>query len=76
MDDVVEKDLKNMAVCAYCGIFRRDLFEYLADGLGAGKLLAGHNLGDGTQTALINFFGGDLKQVAKHFDASIGGFEK
>ena len=76
MDDVVEKDPENMAACAYCGVFRRDLLERFADELGADKLLTGHNLDDEAQTALMNFFEGDLKQVAKHFDASIGDFEK
>jgi len=76
MDDVVEKDPENMAACAYCGVFRRDLLESYAEDLGADKLLTGHNLDDEAQTALMNFFEGDLKQIAKHFDASLGPFEK
>ncbi|GAB7093790.1 TIGR00269 family protein [Halolamina litorea] len=75
MDDVVEDDPENMAPCAYCGVFRRDLLEDYAEQLGADKLLTGHNLDDEAQTALMNFLEGDVKQVAKHFDASIGGFE-
>ena len=75
MDDVVEDDPENMAPCAYCGVFRRDLLEEYADELGADKLLTGHNLDDEAQTALMNFLEGDVKQVAKHFDASIGGFD-
>ena len=74
MDDVVEDDPENMAPCAYCGVFRRDLLESYAEALGADKLLTGHNLDDEAQTALMNFLEGDVKQVAKHFDASIGGF--
>jgi uncharacterized protein (TIGR00269 family) len=76
MDDVVETDPENMAACAYCGVFRRDLLESYAANLGADKLLTGHNLDDEAQTALMNFFEGDLKQIAKHFDASLGPFEK
>ncbi|QCJ47371.1 TIGR00269 family protein [Haloprofundus sp. MHR1] len=76
MDDVVEKDPENMAPCAYCGVFRRDLLEQYAEELGADKLLTGHNLDDEAQTALMNFLEGDVTQVAKHFDASIGDFEK
>jgi len=76
MDDVVEKDPENMAACAYCGVFRRDLLESYADELGADKLLTGHNLDDEAQTALMNFFEGDLKQMAKHFDASLGPFDR
>ncbi len=75
MDDVVEDDPENMAPCAYCGVFRRDLLEEYAEKLGADKLLTGHNLDDEAQTALMNFLEGDVKQVAKHFDASIGGFD-
>jgi uncharacterized protein (TIGR00269 family) len=76
MDDVVEKDPENMAPCAYCGVFRRDLLESYAAELDADKLLTGHNLDDEAQTALMNFFEGDLKQIAKHFDASLGPFDR
>ncbi|MFB6102120.1 MAG: TIGR00269 family protein [Haloplanus sp.] len=76
MDDVVEKDPEDMAACAYCGVFRRDLLERYADELGADKLLTGHNLDDEAQTALMNFFEGDLKQMATHFDASLGAFDR
>jgi len=75
MDDVVENDPENMAACAYCGVFRRDLLEGYADEFGADKLLTGHNLDDEAQTALMNILEGDVKQVAKHFDASLGSFE-
>jgi uncharacterized protein (TIGR00269 family) len=76
MDDVVETDPEDMAACAYCGVFRRDLLESYAEELGADKLLTGHNLDDEAQTALMNFFEGDLKQMAKHFDASLGPFDR
>ncbi|MFC7069851.1 tRNA 2-thiolation protein NcsA [Halobaculum lipolyticum] len=74
MDDVVEDDPENMAACAYCGVFRRDLLETYAEDLDADKLLTGHNLDDEAQTALMNFFEGDTAQMAKHFDASLGPF--
>jgi len=74
MDDVVEKDPENMAACAYCGVFRRDLLSKYAEEYGATKLLTGHNLDDEAQTALMNFFEGDVAQMAKHFDASLGPF--
>ena len=76
MDDVVEENPENMAPCAYCGVFRRDLLEGYADKYDADKLLTGHNLDDEAQTALMNIFEGDVKQIAKHFDASIGDFEE
>jgi uncharacterized protein (TIGR00269 family) len=74
MDDVAESDPEDMAPCAYCGVFRRDVLERHAGRLGADKLLTGHNLDDEAQTALMNVFSGDVAQMAKHFDASLGPF--
>jgi len=76
MDDVVESDPENMAACAYCGVFRRDLLEKYAAEFDADKLLTGHNLDDEAQTAMMNFLEGDVRQVAKHFDASLGPFDE
>jgi len=76
MDDVVEKDPENMAPCAYCGVFRRDVLERYAAEFDADKLLTGHNLDDEAQTALMNVLQGDVRQVAKHFDASLGPFDE
>ncbi|WP_132057111.1 tRNA 2-thiolation protein NcsA [Halorussus amylolyticus] len=76
MDDVVESDPENMAACAYCGVFRRDVLSRYAEKLGADKLLTGHNLDDEAQTAMMNFLEGDIAQIAKHFDASLGGFDE
>ncbi|MFD1588072.1 TIGR00269 family protein [Halorientalis brevis] len=75
MDDVVEDDPENMAACAYCGVFRRDLLSTYAEEYDADKLLTGHNLDDEAQTAMMNFLEGDVEQMAKHFDASLGAFE-
>jgi uncharacterized protein (TIGR00269 family) len=65
-----------MAPCAYCGVFRRDVLERYAEALGADKLLTGHNLDDEAQTAMMNFLSGDVNQIAKHFDASLGAFDE
>ncbi|WP_226012141.1 tRNA 2-thiolation protein NcsA [Halomicrobium salinisoli] len=75
MDDVVEDDPESMAACAYCGVFRRDVLSRYAEDLDADKLLTGHNLDDEAETALMNFLEGDVDQMAKHFDASLGPFE-
>jgi len=75
MDEVVEDDPENMSACAYCGVFRRDILARHAAALGADKLLTGHNLDDEAETAMMNFLEGDITQIAKHFDASLGGFE-
>ncbi|SMP03373.1 tRNA 2-thiolation protein NcsA [Halobellus salinus] len=72
MDDVVDEDPEGMAPCAYCGVFRRDLLETYAEKLDADLLLTGHNLDDEAQTALMNVLNGDVEQMAKHFDASLG----
>jgi len=72
MDDVVEDDPENMAPCAYCGVFRRDVLSRYAEEFDADLLLTGHNLDDEAQTALMNILEGDVAQVAKHFDASLG----
>jgi len=75
MDDVVEDDPEGMAACAYCGVFRRDVLSRYAEELGADKLLTGHNLDDEAETALMNFFEGDVDQIAKHFESSLGPFD-
>ncbi len=72
MDDVVEDDPENMAACAYCGVFRRDVLSRYAEKFDADLLLTGHNLDDEAQTALMNVLEGDVAQMAKHFDASLG----
>jgi uncharacterized protein (TIGR00269 family) len=76
MDDVAADDPLEMAPCAYCGVFRRDVLARYAEGLGADKLLTGHNLDDEAQTALMNLFDGDVEQMARHFDASLGPFDR
>jgi len=76
MDDVVEDDPMDMAACAYCGVFRRDLLAKYAEAYDADKLLTGHNLDDEAETALMNIFEGNVEQVAKHFDASLGPFDE
>ncbi|WP_232687301.1 tRNA 2-thiolation protein NcsA [Halobacterium zhouii] len=76
MDDVAEDDPLDMAPCAYCGVFRRDALARYAEELDADKLLTGHNLDDEAETALMNIFEGNVEQVAKHFDASLGPFDE
>ena len=72
MDDVAAEDPLGMAPCAYCGVFRRDVLSRYAETLDADLLLTGHNLDDEAETALMNVFEGDIAQIAKHFDASLG----
>jgi uncharacterized protein (TIGR00269 family) len=74
MDDVAAADPEGMAPCAYCGVFRRDLLSKYAAEFDGDKLLTGHNLDDEAQTALMNFFEGDVAQMGSHYDASLGPF--
>ena len=76
MDSVAADDPEGMAPCAYCGVFRRDALSRYAEAYGADKLLTGHNLDDEAQTAMMNLLSGDIKGIAKHFDASLGRFEE
>ncbi|MFB6188735.1 MAG: TIGR00269 family protein [Halapricum sp.] len=76
MDDVVEDDPENMAACAYCGVFRRDLLSKYASEYDADLMLTGHNLDDEAETALMNFLEGNVEQMGKHFDASLGPLEE
>ncbi|WP_435098525.1 tRNA 2-thiolation protein NcsA [Halarchaeum sp. P4] len=76
MDDVVDSDPEDMAACAYCGVFRRDLLSKYAAGYDADKLLTGHNLDDEAETALMNVLEGNVEQMGKHFDASLGPFDE
>ncbi|MCF2206468.1 TIGR00269 family protein [Halobacterium salinarum] len=75
MDDVADDDPLDMAPCAYCGVFRRDLLAKYADEYDADKLLTGHNLDDEAETALMNILEGNVTQIATHFDASLGSFD-
>jgi len=72
MDEVAEVDPMDMAPCAYCGVFRRDLLSEVAREMDADLLLTGHNLDDEAETALMNVLEGNVEQMAKHFDASLG----
>ena len=71
MDDVAADPAAEMAPCAYCGVFRRDVLDRVADELDADLLLTGHNLDDEAQTAMMNFLEGDINQMAKHYRASL-----
>ena len=76
MDEVVEKNPLNLNACSYCGVFRRGLLDLAANDLNADKLLTGHNLDDESQTAMMNFLSGDIKKMAKHFEASLAPFHQ
>jgi uncharacterized protein (TIGR00269 family) len=72
MDAVAAEDPLDMAPCAYCGVFRRDALARYAEQFDADLLMTGHNLDDEAQTALMNVLQGDVDQMARPSDASMG----
>lgn len=73
MDEVVERlpmviakdnDAPRMA-CSYCGVFRRQGINYLADKVGADVIALGHNLDDMAQTVLMNMANADIERTLR-----------
>lgn len=75
MDAVAAETGGSMSNCAYCGVFRRDILDQVAQEVGADKLLTGHNLDDEAETALMNILEGNVPQIAKHYRASLAPFD-
>ena len=75
MDDVAADEDATLSTCAYCGVFRRDVLDRVSAEVDADLLLTGHNLDDEAQTALMNVFAGDVDQIAKHYEASLGALD-
>lgn len=75
MDTVVAEADGGMSNCAYCGVFRRDILDAVAQKVEADKLLTGHNLDDEAETALMNVLEGNVPQMAKHYRASLAPFD-
>lgn len=74
MDEVVQKmpligkkhsHVKGMAPCSFCGVFRRQGLNYLAEKTGADVMALGHNLDDMAQTMLMNMQKGDLERTLR-----------
>ncbi len=51
--------------CAYCGVFRRQGINHLAEKVGADVVALGHNLDDMAQTVLMNLSNGDLERTLR-----------
>ena len=73
MDEVVERlpmviakdnDAPRMA-CSYCGVFRRQGINHLADKVGADVIALGHNLDDMAQTVLMNMANADIERTLR-----------
>jgi len=84
MDEVVKrlpvisesKDGVSMMPCSYCGVFRRQGINALAQQVGADVVALGHNLDDMAQTVLMNMTNGDIDRtlrLAPHTDSPVDG---
>ena len=84
MDEVVQRlpqatakdsNAPRMA-CAYCGVFRRQGINHLAERVNADVIALGHNLDDMAQTVLMNVSNGDLERtlrLAPHTSTPVDG---
>jgi uncharacterized protein (TIGR00269 family) len=68
MDEVVEKIIHSndkKTPCSYCGVFRRQGINHLAERVGADVIALGHNLDDMAQTIMMNMQNGDLERTLR-----------
>ena len=85
MDAVVEampliaanhKEARGMRACSYCGVFRRQGVNALAERVGAQWMALGHNLDDTAQAMLMNLGKGEIDRIiriAPHTEAPLDG---
>ncbi len=85
MDKVVSKipvmgeqndDASGMMPCSFCGVFRRQSLNALADKVGADVMALGHNLDDMAQSILMNLQKGEIERsvrLAPHTSSPIEG---
>jgi uncharacterized protein (TIGR00269 family) len=74
MDEVVELlpkisennlEAKGMMPCSFCGVFRRQGLNALANRIGADVIALGHNLDDVAQSVLMNLQKGEVDRTAR-----------
>ena len=85
MDEVVQlmpkmaekhTEAKGLMPCSYCGVFRRQSLNALANSLDADVMALGHNLDDMAQSILMNLQKGEIDRsvrLAPHTQTSIEG---
>ena len=85
MDEVVQRmpiiannhdEAKGMMPCSYCGVFRRQSLNALAEKVQADVMALGHNLDDMAQSILMNLQKGEIERsvrLAPHTDTPIEG---
>ena len=62
--------------CSYCGVFRRQSLNTMAERLGADVMALGHNLDDMAQSVLMNLQKGEVERsvrLAPHTQSPIEG---
>ncbi len=68
LDDIIKansfRDGRRNA-CTYCGVFRRWILNRVAMDEGADKIATGHNLDDETQSILMNYLEGNIKNLTR-----------
>ena len=85
MDEVVKlipamgernSEAKGLMPCSYCGVFRRQGLNALAERVGADVMALGHNLDDMAQSILMNLQKGEIERsvrLAPHTNSMIDG---
>lgn len=85
MDEVVSRipamgenhdEAKGMMPCSFCGVFRRQSLNFLAEKISADVMALGHNLDDMAQSILMNFQKGEIERsvrLAPHTENPIDG---
>ena len=69
-------EAKGLMPCSYCGVFRRQSLNSLAEKVGADVMALGHNLDDMAQSIIMNLQKGDIDRsvrLAPHTDTPIDG---
>ena len=59
------KEARGMKPCSYCGVFRRQGLNALAERVGAKWMALGHNLDDTAQSILMNLGKGEMERIIR-----------
>jgi len=73
---LMHSEAKGLMPCSYCGVFRRQSLNALAEKIGADVMALGHNLDDMAQSVLMNLQKGEVARsvrLAPHTKSPIDG---
>jgi uncharacterized protein (TIGR00269 family) len=65
MSNSAQNAEENRHACTYCGVFRRWILNRVAQEEEATKIATGHNLDDETQSILMNYLEGNIKNLLR-----------